>query len=125
MPPFGSQSMVEPLRWVLVRRPDAAFGSVDPGRWHYAGQPDLEIARQEHDALVDILRQAGARVTYHDVPLEDHADAIFVHDPCIVTDRGAVSSQRARRRAIPTRSARGGWAAINVCLSTWSACSST
>lgn len=87
---YGSQSMVEPLRKVLVRRPDTAFAVDNPIRWHYASRPDLEVAQQEHDALVGILRQAGAEVIYHDQPLPDHADAIFVHDPSIVTDRGAV-----------------------------------
>jgi len=87
---YGSQSMVEPLRRVLVRRPDAAFAVEDPGRWHYVDRPNLDIARQEHDALVAILRQAGAEVIYHDQFLPDFADAIFVHDPCIVSDHGAV-----------------------------------
>lgn len=87
---YGSQSMVEPLRRVLVRRPDPTFGAADPARWHYAAPPDLEMARQEHDALAMVLRQAGAEVIYHDELLPDHADAIFVHDPAIVTDAGAI-----------------------------------
>jgi dimethylargininase len=88
--PYGSQSMVDPLRKVLVKRPDQAFAVDDPVRWHYTGRPDLEAAQREHDALVAILRQAGAEVFYHDEYQPDHADAIFVHDPAIVTDRGAV-----------------------------------
>lgn len=87
---YGSQSMVEPLRRVLVKRPDEAFAVDDPHKWHYAGQPNLEIAQQEHDALVDILRQAGAEVLYHDEFQPDRADAIYVYDPAIVTDEGAV-----------------------------------
>jgi len=82
--------MVEPLRRVLVKRPDRAFAVDDPARWHYTSQPDLKSARQEHDAFVGILREAGAEVIYHDEFQSDHADAIFVHDPVIVTDRGAV-----------------------------------
>jgi N-dimethylarginine dimethylaminohydrolase len=82
--------MVEPLRRVLVRRPDPIFGAADPVRWHYTARPDLEIARQEHDALAMVLHQAGAEVVYHDESLPDHADAIFVHDPAIVTDAGAI-----------------------------------
>ena len=88
--PYGSQSMVKPLRTVLVKRPDAAFAVDDPVRWHYAGRPNLEIAQREHDALVAILRQAGAEVVYHDEFQPDRADAIFTHDPVIVTRRGAV-----------------------------------
>jgi len=90
---YGSQSMVEPLRRVLIRRPDAAFGAADPARWHYTARPNLEIAQQEHAALVSILREAGAEVIDHDAPLPDHADAIFVHDPAIVTDAGAIILQ--------------------------------
>ncbi len=87
---YGSQSMIAPLRRVLVKRPHAAFGGADPLRWHYTTRPDLEIAQQEHDALVGVLRQTGAEVFYHDEPQPEHADAIFVYDPAIVTDAGAV-----------------------------------
>jgi len=87
---FGSQSMVEPLRRVLVRRPDAAFGAADPARWHYASRPELAAARAEHDAFTALLRNAGCEVVFHEAPLPDHADAIFTHDPAIVTDAGAV-----------------------------------
>lgn len=87
---YGAQSMVEPLQRVLVRRPDAAFGGAEPARWHYASQPDLEAARIEHDALTATLRGAGCEVLYHEAPLPDHADALFTHDPAIVTDAGAV-----------------------------------
>jgi N-dimethylarginine dimethylaminohydrolase len=87
---YGSQSMVSPLRRVLVRRPDAAFAVKDPARWNYASAPDLETARREHDAFVAKLTAFGAEVLYHDAPQPDRADAIFVHDPAIVTDEGAI-----------------------------------
>ena len=87
---YGSQSMVDPLRRVLVKRPDEAFAVDDPVQWHYAGRPNLEIAQQEHDALVSILGEAGAEVLYHDELQHDRADAIYVHDPAIVTDQGVV-----------------------------------
>ena len=87
---YGSQSMIKPLRRVLVKRPDQAFAVDDPLRWHYAARPRLEAAQQEHDALVAILRQAGADVVFHDEPQPDHADAIFVYDPAIVTSQGAI-----------------------------------
>ncbi len=88
--PYGCQSMVEPLRRVLVRRPDEAFGDADPARWHYTSRPDLQEARREHDALVDLLRGAGAEVIEHSEPQPDRADAIYVFDPVLITDRGAV-----------------------------------
>lgn len=88
--PYGCQSMVEPLRRVLVRRPDEAFGDADPARWHYTSRPDLQEARREHDALVDLLRGAGAEVIEHAAPQPDRADAIYVFDPVLITERGAV-----------------------------------
>lgn len=87
---FGSQSMIDPLRRVLVKRPDQAFGDADPARWRYTSRPDLDDARREHDALVEILAGAGAEVIDHPEPQPDRADAIFVFDPALVTGRGAV-----------------------------------
>ena len=53
----------------------------DPAKWHYTQPINLAEAQREHDALAAMLKQAGAEVIYHDVPLPDHADAIFVFDP--------------------------------------------
>ena len=87
---YGSQSMIAPLRKVLVKRPDGAFAGADPARWHYTARPNLDAARREHDAFVQILSGAGAEVFYHDEPQPERADAIYVYDPAIVTDRGAI-----------------------------------
>lgn len=87
---YGSQSMIAPLRKVLVKRPGEAFSGADPAQWHYTARPDLAAARQEHDALVERLREAGAEVFYHDEPQPGRADALYVYDPAIVTDRGAI-----------------------------------
>jgi N-dimethylarginine dimethylaminohydrolase len=87
---FGAQSMVAPLRRVVVRRPDAAFAAADPRAWHYTARPDLLSAQREHEGFVRLLADAGAEVIYHDAPLDGLADAIYVHDPVLVTDRGAI-----------------------------------
>jgi dimethylargininase len=95
---YGAQSMVAPLRRVIVRRPDAAFGEADPVAWHYTARPHLAEAQAEHDALVATLREHGAEVIYADGSQDEaqpqhqpgRADAIFVHDPAIVTAAGAV-----------------------------------
>ncbi len=82
--------MIAPLRSVLVKRPDNAFAIDDPAAWHYADRPDLALAQQEHDALVALLQAAGAEVITHDEPQPEHADAIYVFDPALVTDHGAI-----------------------------------
>ena len=87
---YGGQSMIAPLKRVIVRSPDAAFGNANPAIWHYTTQPNLDRARAEHAALVGILRQAGAEIIPHEQPLSDRADAIFVYDPAIITNHGAL-----------------------------------
>jgi len=89
-PGFGVASMVEPLRRVLVKRPEECFAVDDPAAWHYAGRPDLAAARREHEALVEILRGAGAEVVDHPEPQPGRADAIFVFDTVLMTAAGAV-----------------------------------
>lgn len=90
---YGAQSMIAPLRRVVVRSPDAAFGAADPARWHYTARPDLARAAAEHAAFVALLAQSGTEVIHHEEPLEDRADALFVHDPVLVTERGAILLQ--------------------------------
>ena len=87
---YGGQSMVAPLKRVVMRRPDAAFGNADPAIWHYTAQPDLGRAQAEHDTLVATIRSFGAEVIYHDVAQPTRADAIFTYDPAIMTDGGAI-----------------------------------
>lgn len=87
---YGSQSMIAPLRSVLVKRPDDNFAVDDARLWHYTARPDLAIAKQEHDALVNLLRQSGAEIIYHDETQPGRADAIFAFDPALVTDEGAL-----------------------------------
>ncbi len=87
---YGSQSMIAPLRSVLVKRPDENFAVDDPAAWHYTSRPNLEISRQEHDALIKMIRQSGAELIYHNDPQPGRADAIFAFDPALVTDHGAV-----------------------------------
>src|SRR5258708_6807767 len=89
-PPFGAQSMVAPLRRVLVKRREEDFAVADPAAWHYAGGPELDVARREHEELVAILAAGGAEVVDHPEPQPGRADAIFVFDPALVTERGAL-----------------------------------
>src|SRR6266487_3349382 len=95
---YGSQSMIAPLRTVLVKRPDEAFAVDDHIAWHYTAHPDLKVAQQEHDGLAALLRQSGAEVVYHDEPQPGWADAIFTFDPAIVTDAGAIILSMGKRQ---------------------------
>jgi N-dimethylarginine dimethylaminohydrolase len=84
---YGCRSMTGELRRVLVRapRPDELDGWEACG-WRDAPDP-ARIAR-EHEALCSRLEQAGAEVVL--AGTEGNADAIFVYDPLLVADDGAV-----------------------------------
>ena len=87
---YGGQTMWGPMKRVVVRRPDPAFGNADPARWHYTSRPEMVAACAEHQAFVETLMKSGTEIIWHDEPLANHADAIFCHDPVLVADVGAI-----------------------------------
>ena len=105
---FGGQNIVNPIRRVLVKRPDPHFAVQDPDRWHYTASPDLPAAQIEHDALVQVLRDAGGEILYHEDPQPDRADSIYVFDPVLITNDGAIvlrmgkSLRRGEEQALAT-----------------------
>jgi len=87
---WGAQGMTAPLREALVHRPGAAFGAafVDPA--HGFPHPvDLDAARREHDAYVELLVRLGVQVHFLEVQT-DTPDLLYPFDPLLVTDRGAI-----------------------------------
>lgn len=94
---YGSQSLVAPLKRVMVKRPTER--AADAARWRefgYLHAPDAERLRAEHAAFVALVADSGAEVLYEDeiVPVPTGLlDAIFVYDPAIVTDAGAIIAQ--------------------------------
>jgi dimethylargininase len=96
---YGCVSSTAPLRRVLVARP----GGLD--RWREYGwraQPDPVRLAAEHEAFSALLAEAGAEVVA--VAGQDaNPDAIYVHDPVLVCDRGAILLRpgKASRRGEP------------------------
>ena len=86
---FGGQTLVAPLRRVLVRAPDppALVGWREFG---WLAEPDPAIATEQHEALCELLRGAGAEVMYAGSDVGEDPDAVYVFDPVIVSDRGAL-----------------------------------
>ena len=88
---FGAQSMWGALERVLVRAPQPA----DVPRWREYGwraEPDLARAQAEHEALRALLEEAGAEVVLADGE-PGNPDAIYVYDPLLVGEHGAVLLQ--------------------------------
>ncbi len=87
---FGAQSMSAPLIDVLVKRPGPAFGAAFDDPAHGFLHPvDLDLARRQHDAFVDVLTGLGPTVHVLEDETDD-PDLVYTFDPMLVTDRGAV-----------------------------------
>jgi len=87
---FGVSSMVAPLREVLVHQPGSAFAAAfDEPAHGYRHPVDVDLARKEHAAFVELLESLHVNVHL----LGDEVsgpDAIYQYDPSLVTRRGAI-----------------------------------
>jgi N-dimethylarginine dimethylaminohydrolase len=81
-------NMTGRLERVLVRPPGTDFS-----RWREYGwraEPDALRIAEEHEELQAVLAEAGAEVVVAETAADGNLDAVYVYDPAIVTDRGAI-----------------------------------
>lgn len=86
---FGGQTMVAPLRRVLVRSPE----NEALARWREFGwraAPDPTRLAAEHEDFCRLLADFGAEVVFGRAPVDGDPDAIYAHDVSFVSDEGAV-----------------------------------
>jgi dimethylargininase len=86
---FGGQNMTRTLRRVLVRPPSAAgFDAWQQYDWR--AEPDVTLLAAEHEAFCEAVSAGGAEVVLAETEVPGDPDAIYVFDPAIVSDRGAI-----------------------------------
>jgi N-dimethylarginine dimethylaminohydrolase len=77
------------LQRVLLRPPRAdELSSCRTLGWR--GQPDAVAIAEEHEALCEVLADAGAEVVLADVACPGDADAIYAYDPVLIAETGAI-----------------------------------
>jgi N-dimethylarginine dimethylaminohydrolase len=83
--------MTAPLRRVLVRRPATS------GDWAGAGwrTPDPNLLAAQHQAFCELLSGLGAEVEIAE-ELDGQVDAVYMHDPMVLTARGGVALRMAK-----------------------------
>jgi dimethylargininase len=99
---FGCQSMTAPLQRVLVKAP-APEAWVAWQAYGWRAEPDPAAFAAEHHAFRDLLAEFGAEVVVGQTPDPANPDAIYVYDPALVTDDGAlllVPGKEGRRREV-------------------------
>ena len=86
---WGGQSMVAPLRRVLVRMP-APPTADEFSDFGYPRAVDHHRSVLEHEAFRALLAGSGAEVVVAGPDETGLLDAIFAYDPSLLTDAGAV-----------------------------------
>ncbi len=112
---YGSQSMVRPLKKVLVKRPAEAFESQDriDGQWRsldYLAKPDYQRAVDEHRRFTSLLEAAGAEVACLPADGRTGLDSIYTHDPVAsVTDEGVILGRMGKDARMDEPEAQEDW----------------
>ena len=91
MQSYGVTSMTAPLRRVLVRKP-ATAGDWEGAAWR---TPDPAQLARQHEAFVELLDGLGAAVEVA-AALDGQVDSVYMHDPVLVTRRGAIPLRMAK-----------------------------
>lgn len=92
------RSEADRLRDVVVSPPLESYGRLDLNEHNWSESPNLEEARREHEAYVDLMRAEGVKV--HEVPpTRRFPNLIYPRDAALVGPRGAWLS----RFGLPSR----------------------
>lgn len=90
MSEFGCQSMALPVKRVLMRRPGESLRRALPEDWNYGPAFDAERAIDQYERFAALVAQAGPDVIWIEDNGDGLADAMFTHDPSLVSDQGAI-----------------------------------
>jgi N-dimethylarginine dimethylaminohydrolase len=95
MASYGGQSNIGEIKGVLVKRPQEAY--IDQAhvkaQWqdlNYLGETDFNLAVEQHARMVSLLGEFGAEVVYLPEAPNTGLDSVYVHDPVIVCNKGAI-----------------------------------
>ena len=87
---YGSQTMTPPLKRVIMRAPGDSLRNAKAEEWHYGSGFDGERAIGQFSGFADLVAASGAEIIWIEDSGDGLADAMFTHDPSLVTDKGAV-----------------------------------
>ncbi len=59
-------------------------------RLNYSGGPDYDLASEEYESFIDILKRDVSEIHFLPGSGKTGLDSIYVHDPVIITEKGAI-----------------------------------
>ena len=90
MSKYGCQSMSLPLQRVLMRGPKGSLLNADAKQWHYGLTFDANLALEQYQAFRDLVLACGTAIIDIEDINDGLADAMFTHDPSLMSDHGAI-----------------------------------
>jgi N-dimethylarginine dimethylaminohydrolase len=99
---FGCSSEVGEIKSLLLKHPREAFvdqHNID-AQWrdlHYGGYPEFEKALEEYEGFVQFLHKFVEEIHYLPRNRNTGLDSIYVHDPVMITERGAILCQMGKK----------------------------
>lgn len=108
----GCQSMVDPIRFVLLKHPNASHidqATMD-AQWrtlNYLGPQDFNQLLAEYAQLTALLSQFDLEIAYLPQDANTGLDSIYVHDPLVIANQGVIIGNmgKAARRGEPAAAA--------------------
>ncbi len=109
----GCQSMVDEIKYVLVKHPQASHqtqAAIDE-QWRklfYLGPQNYETVVREFTGFVNLLEQFNLEIGYLPTDTATGLDSIYAHDPLVVSNKGAIlcNMGKAARQTEPDAMAR-------------------
>lgn len=87
---FGAQTMALPIQKLMMRRPGKSLLDADPAAWHYGPTFNAERAIAQYEKFAGLVAASGAQILWYEDKGDGLADAMFTHDPSLVSDHGAI-----------------------------------
>lgn len=110
---IGCQSMVDEIRYVVMKHPQASHQSqaqIDE-QWRqlfYTGPQTYETVLREYEGFIGLLERFGLEIGYLPPDATTGLDSIYAHDPLVITNQGAIlcNMGKVARQAEPEAAAR-------------------
>lgn len=98
---YGCQTMATSLLRVLMRRPGPSLLGARADDWHYGAGFDGARAVSQYAAFAGLIEKSGAEILWLEDDGDGLADAMFTHDPSLMTNGGAILLRMGKARRAP------------------------
>ncbi len=117
---YGCQSMVDPIRHVLLKHPKDAYKSQKTlnnyaPKLNYLSTPIFSKAINDYNNFIQLLTSLDINI--HLLPKNKYTnpDSIYTHDPCLVTNKGVIiGSMGKKERKLETKAIENYFKSINI-----------